>query len=80
VRSVDGRVAQYAYDRREFIEALERVESDLERQLTNERRAPRLEAGERRATRAGKAGKAAEAPVLHREARGAGVARLHAIP
>ena len=33
VRSVDGRVAQYAYDRHEFIEALERVESDLEREL-----------------------------------------------
>jgi DNA-binding transcriptional MerR regulator len=32
-RSVDGKVAQYLYDRTEFIEALSRVESQLERDL-----------------------------------------------
>src|SRR5918998_2734968 len=32
-RSVDGRVAEYLYDRREFIDALRRVEADLESQL-----------------------------------------------
>jgi DNA-binding transcriptional MerR regulator len=32
-RSVDARVTQYLYDRDEFIEALRRVESDLEQQL-----------------------------------------------
>jgi DNA-binding transcriptional MerR regulator len=32
-RGVDGRVAEYLYDREEFISALRRVESDLEREL-----------------------------------------------
>jgi DNA-binding transcriptional MerR regulator len=32
-RTVDARVTQYLYDRDEFIDALRRVESDLERQL-----------------------------------------------
>jgi DNA-binding transcriptional MerR regulator len=32
-RSVDARVTQYLYDREEFISALRRVESDLEREL-----------------------------------------------
>jgi DNA-binding transcriptional MerR regulator len=32
-RSVDGRVAEYLYDRREFIDALRRIEADLEREL-----------------------------------------------
>jgi DNA-binding transcriptional MerR regulator len=32
-RSVDARVTQYLYDRDEFIDALRRVESDLEQQL-----------------------------------------------
>ena len=35
-RSVDQRVAQYLYDRDEFIEALQRVESDLESELPDE--------------------------------------------
>jgi DNA-binding transcriptional MerR regulator len=33
-RTVDARVTQYLYDRDEFIEALRRVESDLERELS----------------------------------------------
>lgn len=33
VASVDGRVTQYLYDRDEFISALRRIESDLEREL-----------------------------------------------
>ena len=37
-RSVDQKVAQYLYDRDEFIEALRRVESDLETQLPPESR------------------------------------------
>jgi DNA-binding transcriptional MerR regulator len=32
-RSVDGRVAEYLYDREEFVGALKRVESNLERDL-----------------------------------------------
>jgi DNA-binding transcriptional MerR regulator len=32
-RTVDARVTQYLYDRDEFIEALRRVESDLQREL-----------------------------------------------
>ena len=40
VRSVDARVAQYVYDRQEFIDALARVESDLERQMARPDRAP----------------------------------------
>ena len=32
-RSIDGKVAEYLYDRKEFISALERVESQLERDL-----------------------------------------------
>ena len=32
-QSVDGRIAEYLYDRREFIDALRRVEEDLEREL-----------------------------------------------
>jgi DNA-binding transcriptional MerR regulator len=32
-RSIDGKVAEYLYDRKEFISALERVESELERDL-----------------------------------------------
>jgi hypothetical protein len=35
-RTIDGKVAQYIYDRNEFIEALQRVESDLERELSPE--------------------------------------------
>lgn len=42
-RSVDQRVAQYLYDRDEFIEALRRVESDLQQELNPEIRR-RLEA------------------------------------
>jgi hypothetical protein len=30
---VDDNVSQYLYDRREFVEALRRVESDLEQEL-----------------------------------------------
>lgn len=37
-RSVDHRVAQYLYDRDEFIEAIQRVESDLEQELPEESR------------------------------------------
>lgn len=37
-RSVDQRVAQYLYDREEFIEALQRVESNLESELPDEAR------------------------------------------
>ena len=37
-RSVDQRVAQYLYDREEFIEALRRVESNLEAELPDEAR------------------------------------------
>jgi DNA-binding transcriptional MerR regulator len=32
-RGIDGRVSQYLYDRQEFIDALQKVESDLEREL-----------------------------------------------
>ena len=32
-RSIDGRVAEYLYDREEFITALRRVETDLEQDL-----------------------------------------------
>ena len=32
-RSVDGKVAEYLYDRQEFIEALHRVEANLEQEL-----------------------------------------------
>ena len=32
-RSIDGKVAEYLYDRKEFISALEKVESQLERDL-----------------------------------------------
>jgi DNA-binding transcriptional MerR regulator len=35
-RTIDGKVAQYIYDRNEFIEALQRVESNLERELSPE--------------------------------------------
>jgi hypothetical protein len=37
-RTIDGKVAQYIYDRNEFIDALQRVESNLERELTPEAR------------------------------------------
>ena len=37
-RTIDGKVAQYIYDRNEFIDALQRVESDLERELSPEAR------------------------------------------
>ena len=37
-RSVDQRVAQYLYDREEFIEALQRVETNLESELPDEAR------------------------------------------
>jgi DNA-binding transcriptional MerR regulator len=37
-RTIDGKVAQYIYDRNEFIDALQRVESDLERELSPESR------------------------------------------
>ena len=37
-RSIDGKVAEYLYDREEFIAALRRVESDLERDLPEETR------------------------------------------
>ena len=37
-RSIDGKVAEYLYDREEFISALRRVESDLERDLPEETR------------------------------------------
>ena len=37
-RSVDQRVAQYLYDREEFIEALRRVETNLESELPEEAR------------------------------------------
>ena len=36
-RSVDGRVAEYLYDRREFIDALKRVEQSLEQELQESR-------------------------------------------
>ena len=48
VRSVDARVAQYAYDRQEFIEALERVESDLGRELGHRRQVGTARGRERR--------------------------------
>lgn len=32
-RSIDGKVAEYLYDREEFVSALKRVESRLEREL-----------------------------------------------
>ena len=32
-RSVDGKVAEYLYDREEFVTALQRIESNLERDL-----------------------------------------------
>lgn len=35
-RSIDGKVAEYLYDREEFITALQRVESELEREVTPE--------------------------------------------
>jgi DNA-binding transcriptional MerR regulator len=37
-RSIDGKVAEYLYDREEFIAALRRVESNLERDLPEETR------------------------------------------
>jgi DNA-binding transcriptional MerR regulator len=37
-RSIDGKVAEYLYDREEFIAALRRVESNLERELPDEAR------------------------------------------
>jgi DNA-binding transcriptional MerR regulator len=37
-RSIDGKVAEYLYDREEFIAALKRVESNLERELPDEAR------------------------------------------
>jgi DNA-binding transcriptional MerR regulator len=37
-RSIDGKVAEYLYDREEFIAALKRVESNLERELPEEAR------------------------------------------
>ena len=37
-RTIDGKVAQYIYDRNEFIDALQRVESSLERELSPESR------------------------------------------
>ena len=37
-RSIDGKVADYLYDREEFITALRRVESDLEKDLPEEAR------------------------------------------
>jgi DNA-binding transcriptional MerR regulator len=37
-RTIDGKVAQYIYDRNEFIEALQRVGSDLDRELSPEAR------------------------------------------
>ncbi len=37
-RSIDGKVAEYLYDREEFITALRRVESDLEKDLPEEAR------------------------------------------
>jgi sporulation-control protein spo0M len=37
-RSVDGKVAEYLYDREEFVTALQRVESTLERDLAPEAR------------------------------------------
>jgi DNA-binding transcriptional MerR regulator len=39
-RSVDARVTQYLYDRDEFIDALRRVETDLERELGSGERPP----------------------------------------
>ena len=42
-RSIDGRVAEYLYDRDEFVSALRRVESDLEQELPDEAKR-RLEA------------------------------------
>ncbi len=35
-KSIDGRVAEYLYDRQEFISTLRRVESDLSRELTGQ--------------------------------------------
>lgn len=37
-RSVDGKVAEYLYDREEFVNALHRVESNLSQQLSPEAR------------------------------------------
>ncbi len=37
--SVDGRIAEYLYDREEFVQALRRVETDLENELSSK---PRL--------------------------------------
>jgi DNA-binding transcriptional MerR regulator len=37
-RSIDGKVAEYLYDREEFIAALRRVESNLERELPDDAR------------------------------------------
>lgn len=37
-RSVDQKVAQYLYDREEFVDALKRVETDLESELPDEAR------------------------------------------
>ncbi len=37
-RTVDRRIAQYLYDRDEFIEALRRVETDLEQELSDQSR------------------------------------------
>lgn len=42
-RSVDARVTQYLYDRDEFIDALRRVETDLERELGSGERPPAAE-------------------------------------
>ncbi len=38
-RSIDGKVADYLYDREEFITALRRVESEIEKDLPEETRA-----------------------------------------
>lgn len=43
-RSIDGKVAEYLYDREEFITALRRVERNLEQQLAEPQRERALQA------------------------------------
>lgn len=76
VRSVDGRVAQYAYDRDEFIQALERVESGLGRERADEQPVRAARETERRA----RAAQAAEAHTRSARLQDGRVARLRAMP